>query len=134
MVRMARIGLVGLALLIGAWFALGWVQARDTGRADALLLASSSPSRAQAAQIRSLLASAGSLNPDRTVDLLRARLAVDENNYPAAVRILEAVTRSEPENVFAWSQLGYTAGAVRQFSVAEAAARHVAQLDPNPGR
>lgn len=125
-----RIGLVGLALVVGAWFALGWVQARDAGRADALLSATSSPSAGRAAEIRSLLSSAGTLNPDRTVDLSRARLALDHHDYATAIRILEGVTRAEPQNALAWVQLGFTAGAAGQISRAQHAARQVGRLVP----
>lgn len=122
------------ALFVGAWFGLGWVQARDSGRADALLSANSSPSPSQAGRIRSLLSSAGTLNPDRTIDLLRARLALDSHDYSTAIRLLQAVTRAEPENVFAWSQLGFTAGTAGQLRLAGRAAHHVALLDPGPAR
>jgi lipopolysaccharide biosynthesis regulator YciM len=128
--RVLRIGLAGLALVLCAWFALGWVQARDAGRADALLSASSSLSQARAAQIRSLLSSAGTLNPDRTVDLLRARLAQQQHRYGAAVRILESVTRAEPQNVLAWSQLGFTAGGAGHIYLSEHAAQEVGRLVP----
>lgn len=119
-----------LALIVSAWFGLGWVQARDGGRADALVLSSNHLTAAQAARARSWLSTAGTLNPDRQVDLDRAHLAFDLRDYPTAIRILQAVTRSEPQNVFAWSQLLYTAGAARQFRVADVAARQVARLVP----
>ena len=122
--------MAAVALAVSAWFALGWVQARDTGRADALVSGSTRLSAARATQARSLLDSAGTLNPDRTVDLVRAHLAFDQHHYETAIRILESVTRSEPQNVFAWSQLGYTAGAGGRLSVARLAGRHVAQLVP----
>jgi Flp pilus assembly protein TadD len=125
---------VTAALIVSAWFGLGWVQARDTGQADALLSSTSSPSAAQAGRIRSLLSSAATLNPDRTVDLLRARLDLNRRDYAPAIALLEAVTRSEPENVFAWSQLGYTAGTAGRLQLAARAAHHVAVLDPGPGR
>jgi hypothetical protein len=125
-----RIAVVCLAVVIGAWFVLGWVQARDTGRADALLSATSSPRAAEAAQIGSLLSSAGTLNPDRTVDLLRARLALYRHDYARAIRILEGVTRSEPQNVLAWAQLGFTEGAAGMIALARRAGKHVVQLAP----
>jgi hypothetical protein len=115
--RVIQVGLIGLALVIGAWFVLGWVQARDTGRAEALLSVSNTPTAVQAAQIGSLLNSAGRLNPDRTVDLLRARLAYDRHAYGKAVQILESVTNSEPQNISAWYQLAYTAAPARRIAL-----------------
>jgi hypothetical protein len=129
--RALRVAAVGLALVAGAWFVLGWVQARDAGRAAALLSATSSPTAARAAEIRSLLSSAGTLNPDRAVDLLRARLAFDRHDDPAAIKITEGVTRSEPQNAVAWGQLGLIAGAAGRIGLAQQAGHHVAALVPN---
>jgi Flp pilus assembly protein TadD len=127
---MLRFTVAAAALAVSTWFALGCVQARDTGRAGSLVAGSARLSAARAAEVRSLLDSAGTLNPDRQVDLVRAHLAFDEHDYGTAIAILESVTRSEPQNVFAWSQLGYTAGAGGRLSVARLAGRHVAQLVP----
>lgn len=127
---MVRIAAICLALIIGAWFALGWVQARDEGQAAALLSATSSPSATQAARIRSLLGSAATLNPDRTVDLSRAQLASDLHDHSASIGILERVTRSEPQNALAWTQLGFSAGAAGEVALARQAATQVARLVP----
>jgi hypothetical protein len=123
-----RLALAGLALLVSAWFALGWVQEHDTGRATALLARSQAPSPRAISQARSLLATAGTLNPDRQVDLDRGHVAFDLHEYPAAIRILKAVTQAEPQNVFAWIQLGYTAGGAGQIALAGVAGNHVAEL------
>jgi hypothetical protein len=128
MPSLIRVGLAVGALVVSAWFGLGWVQARDTGRANALLAPGHRLSPAQAARASGWLRSAGTLNPDRQVDLLRARLAFNQGHAPAAVRIIESVTRSEPLNVFAWVQLGFTAGAAHQLGVGELATNRVAQL------
>jgi hypothetical protein len=130
MPRSLRIGLAAAALIVSAWFGLGWVQARGTSRAEALVLSSNHLSPGQAARARSWLGSATALNPDRQVNLDRAHLAFDVHDYGSAIRILQGVTGSEPENVFAWSQLLYTAGAANQLGVADVAAKHVAQLVP----
>jgi hypothetical protein len=121
---------VAAALVVSAWFGLGWLQARDVGRANALLLNANRLTSGQAAQVRSWLGTAATLNPDQQVELTRARLAADQHNYASAIGMLEAVTRSEPQNVFAWSQLLYTAGAAHQLAVARMAGTHVAQLVP----
>lgn len=89
------------AVAVAAWFGLGWVQARDTQRAATLVSAANlSPAQAQAAT--SLLSSAGTLNPDRAVDLLRAQLASDQHHNRQALAILRSVTRAEPLNFEAW--------------------------------
>jgi hypothetical protein len=104
------------------------VQARDTSRATALLDSGSRLSPPQAARVSGWLHSAGTLNPDRQVELLRARLASNQGHAQDAVAIIESVTRSEPLDVFAWVQLGFTAGAAHQLGVGQLAANHVAQL------
>ena len=52
--------------------------------------------------MRSLLRSAGTLNPDLTVDTLRGQLALDENRDRRAAQIFAYVTRREPMNLDAW--------------------------------
>jgi hypothetical protein len=128
MLRLVRVGLAAGALLVSAWFGLGWVQARDTGRASALVASGNRLSPGRAGQVRAWLRSAGTLNPDRQVDLLRARLAFDQGAYLAATRIVQSVTRSEPLNVFAWVQLGFTAGAAHQPHLAQLAVTRAAHL------
>lgn len=125
-----RILLTLVALLASAWFGLGWVQARDTSRAQALLASVSTPSHHQATEIRSLLHSAGQLNPDRTVSLLRASLAEAQGHLPTALRLIKQVTRAEPNNVFAWDQLGFAAGAAKQVGLAKRAGAQVGRLAP----
>ena len=127
-------GLAAGALAVSAWFGLGWVQARDTGRASALVAPGNRISPARAAQIGAWLRSAGTLNPDHQVDLLRARLDLDRGNDLAAVRILESVTRSEPLNVFAWLQLGFTAGAANRPELAHVAVSRAAGLVAKLGK
>lgn len=93
------------ALLACAWFALSIRQAHDTARAQAILSAPTPLTVAQADRADSLLHSAGFLNPDREVDLLRAQVDADRRNIREADRILFAVVRAEPMNADAWYEL-----------------------------
>ena len=106
----ARAAAAALAVIVCAWFALGFVQARDTGRATSLITAADTVSAHDAARARSLLSSAGTLNPDQTVDILRGVLQLRTQQYAAAERTLLAVTRREPMNIDAWVQLAFAAG------------------------
>lgn len=99
------------AAIVAAWFAVGWVQAHDLGRAEALVSASRL-SPGQARDAASLLNTAADLNPDRTVDITRAQLAAQQHDPARAVTILQAVTRAEPENLDAWRELSITAAAL----------------------
>ena len=119
------------ALIVGAWFAVGWVQARDTGRAQSLL-ASPRLSPGQAGEADSLLRSAGTLNPDRTVEELRSKLASREHHHRSAVALAESVVRAEPLNALAWKQLIEAAAGAGRSRLAETAYSRLAQLVAEP--
>lgn len=129
--RSARYGLAVLALLVSAWFGLGFYQAQKTGQATALIGGGTThltPHQVQTA--RAELSSAGTLNPDRTPDLLRGELAADQHQYAAAIRILQTVTAREPLNLTAWAQLGFAAARGGNRQVLAVAGRNVALLIP----
>lgn len=126
--RFASALIVVVAVLACAWFVLGIRQAHELSEATAIVNQSSAPTAAEAARATSLLRSAGTLNPDRDVELLRAALALDENNFEGARRILEAVVRNEPMNVEAWALLATAAGSDPRLE--REALNHVAQLHP----
>jgi hypothetical protein len=120
-----------LAVVACAWFALSVVQARDTNRASARVDNGGRPlSPHQARRTLSLLSSAGTLNPDRTVRLLRGQLALDDHRYLAAEEIFGSVARNEPMNLEAWTGLVYAAGAARDRATVILAARHISELYP----
>jgi predicted Zn-dependent protease len=99
----------------------------DTSRATALL-SQGRLSQHQVAEAGSLLATAGALNPDQTVNLLRGQLAYKEGLAARATRTFLAVTRSEPQNLQAWLALAHTsAHAPKDFVLA---LRHISQLLP----
>jgi Flp pilus assembly protein TadD len=129
MATVIRGSLAILAVAVGAWFVLGWFQARDTQRASTLL-AGSSLSPAQVQQTESLLDSAGRLNPDLTVDILRGKLAADRNENAQAVRILRSVTSREPLNLTAWVQLAFIAERAGDKTIAGAAFAQARELLP----
>jgi hypothetical protein len=119
--------MVAGAAIVAAWFGLGWVQARDLGRAETLL-AAGKVSASQARTVSSLLDTAGTLNPDRTVDITRAQLADTVNNPGLGVRIMEPVTQAEPLNLQAWRELGVVATDNHQRGLAQTAFTHVLRL------
>ena len=130
MATAARTGLLALAAAACAWFALGWVQVRDTGRATALVNGAS-PLRAAAVQrTRSLLDTAGTLNPDLMVPMIRAQLALDQGAGARAVAILRSVTGSEPLNFTAWTQLAFAAARAGDRRLLTEAGRHASALLP----
>ena len=96
---------------MAAWFGLGWVQARDIGRAQSLV-AAPSLSGAGARRAESLLNTAGTLNPDQTVTITRAQLYQKLGQPQRAVTLLEQVTRAEPLNLQAWRELSIAAYAL----------------------
>lgn len=106
-----RLVLLTGAVIVAAWFGLGWVQARDIGRAQTLI-AGARLSATEARDAASLLNTAGTLNPDRTVDITRAQLYVKRHDAARAVTVLEQVTRAEPLNLDAWRELSLAAAAL----------------------
>jgi predicted Zn-dependent protease len=126
---LARVLLAVLAVAACAWFALGAEQARDTGQAKALLSSSTQVSPATATRVRSLLSSASTLNPDSTVDLLRAQLATAQSHPRKALRIVESVVAREPDNADAWVALARVA-LNRDPAAVERAIRNIARLVP----
>ena len=119
-----------LALLVAAWFGLGAVQARDTDRATAVLTSQARITAAQAREIDGWLNSAGVLNPDRTVTLLRGRAAMARGDRGRARSLFESVVRAEPQNLEAWVALAQAASSAAQFRAALDRARSLEPLIP----
>ncbi len=125
---LVRIAAAALALLVGAWFALGIRQTRATDRATQIISTATSLSPGQAAHARSLLRQASALNPDSEVDMLGVRLDLLEHHPRAAARSAAAIVRREPLNIRAWVLLAQAA--YGDMSVVRSAVRHIAYLDP----
>jgi predicted Zn-dependent protease len=115
------------AIGVCAWFAVGVRQARDVDHATALLSGRAHIGHSDAARAASLLRSAGQLNPDRQVDVLRAQLADERGDRRTAERILRGVVAAEPMNATAWVALARSAtdGATLRLAF-----RRLAQLVP----
>jgi hypothetical protein len=108
-----------LAVVAVAWFALGIRQAHDTTAAAAIVTGTSPLAPSQARHVSGLLHSAGELNPDTQVDVLRGELDLGQGERVAARRILERVTAQEPDNALAWEWLARASlGDLREFYVA----------------
>lgn len=133
---MSRFGVAAAVLVaIGAcaWFGLSIHQAQDTNAAAAIVTGTSRLSPARADHAASLLDSAGTLNPDRLLDVLRAQLELGQGNRAGARRILERVVASEPENALAWEWLARASADDRaEFFIAAIHLR--ALVPPLPGR
>lgn len=124
--RVSRASILLVAVVACAWFALGARQAHEVARATIIIV--ERPTAAQAQTATSLLESAGTLNPDLEVDVLRGRLALDRGELPTARRILEGVVRREPKNLEAWIWLARASGGAPSTFVL--AVKRVASLLP----
>jgi len=126
--RVVRLVILGVAIVVCAWYVVGIRQAHELAVARAVI---SNPTAHTPAALRhagSLLNSAATLNPDAEVDILRGRLALAEHRFGPAQRILEDVARREPHNLEAWI---WVAGAALISPHEEKIALdHVHQLDP----
>src|SRR5947209_3982576 len=83
-----RVALLGVAAIACAWFALGALQVHAQSRANALLPQNANVSPSVARVISHQLDRAGTLNPDRSVDILRAEVYIHAGNRPAAERLV----------------------------------------------
>ena len=128
-VAVVRASIVALAVLVCAWFALAARAAHDTARVTAIVSAPGRLTAAQAAHARSLLDAASTLNPDSSVDLLRAQVALERHQNGAAVRMILNVTDREPMNLQAWVALA-RATLNRNPSLLELAVHHIGRLAP----
>ena len=99
--RLAALG----ALLVCAWFVLGVVQAASTDAAREELTGEGWPDGARAARVEDRLDRAAPLNPDTTVEKLRAQLAGRQGDRALSQRLLEAVVREHPDDIDAWARL-----------------------------
>ena len=118
--RLAALG----AVLVAAWFALGVVQATGTSAAQDALDRRDDASGA--------LDRAAVLNPDQTVDVLRAQQAANAGDLPQAQRILERVVDAHPDDLEAWFRLAL-ATREREPAVAQRAAAAARRLSPPVG-
>jgi predicted Zn-dependent protease len=105
MATVVRASIISLAIVACAWFALAVRTAHESDRATAIVSSKATLTVAQAAHARSLLDAAATLNPDTTVDLLRAQVALARNDEAGAVRTILSVTNREPLNLQAWVAL-----------------------------
>jgi hypothetical protein len=125
----ARLALLVVAAIACAWFALGAFQVHSQDRANALLPQNANVSPPQARAITHQLDRAGTLNPDRSVDLLRAELYIHAGNRPAAESLIKRIVHDEPDNVDAWFLL-QIASFPRDLATVHLAQRRQRELDP----
>lgn len=124
-----RIIAVAVALVACAWFALGIRQGRDANLATQQLANAGRLTPAQASHVSRLLDDAGTLNPDRAIDVLRARLQNHAGQNAAAIATLLPVVHSEPSDIDGWQLLALVAGEVNP-PLSHAAVARVNALAP----
>lgn len=125
---LATAGLLALALLIAVWFGIGVRQSTTQNHAEAIIESASRLTAAQARQASRLLDDAGTLNPNRQIELDRSTLMLERGDPVAARDDAAAVIRAEPQNVQAWLTLAYASS--RDAPVLASALHHVAELEP----
>jgi hypothetical protein len=119
------VGLIAIA-------AIGWlgVMERDARLYDRGLAAGGSlDDPGTIAQADADLRAARLLNPDRTPDVARALVLFTAGRQGQAQALIEDVLRAEPDNLSAWSALGY-ANSGKDPAVDERVREQVRRLDP----
>jgi predicted Zn-dependent protease len=129
--RIVRAVIAGVALVVCAWFALGIREAHEVTVATQIVSSARAPTSAALRSAAGELSSAAFLDPDRTVDILRGRVAIKQGRIADARRILSAVTREEPRDLEAW--IWFT-GASLGTPQARVGTAQIAQLDPLDAR
>lgn len=132
-VAVIRAALVVFALVACAWYVLGIRQTQEISAATSIIAQHGTVTAGQARRATSLLNEAATLNPDKTVDVLRARLALVRGDQARAREILFKVIREEPKNLDGW--IWYSAasrGDPVAFFAAQIGLRRVIRIFPKP--
>lgn len=130
--RLLRPGLLIVALLVCAWFAIGIRQAHDVAAATTIVQAGRAAGPHELSVAAGELHSAAFLNPDQEVNIWRGRLAIERGEVHRAQQILGAVTREEPQNLEAW--IWFTGASLGNSREARIGTARIAQLDPIDAR
>lgn len=97
-----RVIAVVAAVAACAWFALGVRSSHEADRVSSALAFAAKISPAQARADDHALHEAAVLDPDQTLEMLRAEVALHVGRHGDAIAIAEQVTRREPQNPDAW--------------------------------
>jgi hypothetical protein len=127
-----RAALALAALLLALWFAVMFRNQEVGQSASERVLADTRMSDAEWAETMDDFRSAGFLNPSNEWSVIRASYLLTRDR-PAALEAAEAVLRSEPENLTAWSTVQNAAKGIDRRRAAEAAAE-IRRLNPPPDR
>jgi hypothetical protein len=122
-----RIVSVIAALVVAAWFALGARESHELNTVSSIVSAGHLTAQ-QAKHADDLLQSAGTLNPDHQVQLLRGQVALATGDLAAAQRIILHVAGEEPDNIDAWAELARAAGSNHRLILLSF--NNVARLSP----
>ena len=94
------------AIAVCAWFVVGVRQVQDEDHVDSAVIPPITISAAQARSADATLNDAAFLNPDRSVQGLRAIVTFKSGHPAQGISMAKAFTRREPENFEAWLLLG----------------------------
>jgi hypothetical protein len=133
LVRIARAAVLLIALVACAWFVLGIRQVHEISAAAAIIAKQGPITAGQARHASSLLDEASTLNPDKGIDVLRARLALAQGDQNRARQILFKVIREEPKNLDGWIWYAQASrGNPTAFFAAQIGLRRVIRIFPKP--
>ncbi len=100
-----RVSMIVAALAACAWFALGIRSSHDADRVSALVSSASSIPASQARADYSTLDDAELLNPDQSLELLRAEVALHSGQHSYALAVAKRIVAREPGNPNGWLAL-----------------------------
>ncbi len=125
----ARLGLLVLALTVCAWYILGIREFGEQAQIKSLAFRHSRLTTAQARAAEGTLNEARILNPDQSVDSLRAIVASKAGDFKGALTIAEAMARREPQDLEAWKLVSVLAKEMHSATLRSVQA-HIDALAP----
>jgi hypothetical protein len=125
----ARTTLAVAALVVAGWLAVEALGAHADAELTRIALSPTTPTAAQQARARTLLARTARLNPDTRPDEVRGILRLRAGDLRGAAAAFRQIVRREPDNLGAWALLA-RAAAGYDPALAAAARSRVRALAP----
>ena len=125
-----RLGVLVIGMAACLWFGLAIRSLDDRARVLVFLHRHPVLSQSQAKALDATVAEARFLNPDQSLNNLRALVASEAQDLPRAVAIARSIARAEPANFANWVTLQFFVGSSDPATYRLAQARIQALLPP----
>jgi hypothetical protein len=131
-VLVLRALLITAAVAACVWFALGVRSSHEFDKVNSLIAHATSITQAQAHADDQALNDAEVLDPDQSLEQLRAEVALHAGDHSAALAIAKRIVSREPQNPYDWLLLRVLSAQIDP-ALNRLAQLRVTQLVPPPG-